>query len=531
MFSEDFYPTPGAVAAKMLQKINRNAVHFLEPSAGKGDLAKAILGFGRTGSRYSSGSRHRVDVIELHPDLLKILQAHEELTVVGYDWLTYDGVSYYDAIVMNPPFSEGALHLLRAWDFLHNGEIVCLLNQETIDNPHTEERRRLATIIAAHGSVEPLGPCFRKAERPTDTPVVIVYLKKTTEDDRIHLWHTTDREQSVNDDIGTPEAIPALRDTLGNMQHYYTQSLEQMFKAFAHIRKASLFMQALGTELRPGSSKRGEADLKKILGMAQTNTTAARAEFARALRRSAWMHVFEQMDFQKWLDTKQTQELLQDLERDSTVPFTAKNIKGTLTNIFLQRKRLFEQSVWNVFVALTRHYKGNTTGDIGSGDGRSGWKTNDSYKVNCKLVFPYGVRFWNGRFDLWSTRDAGELYSDLDRVLAVLDGDKFEEIVTVRDALERSFHNHGVGHRHCESTFFRIRYFKKGTVHLRWKRDDLLASFNTTAAAGRQWIGTTCHNDQDSHASSPHSASNTPHDWPSPAHNSPRLALTHSGDT
>ena len=114
MFSEDFYPTPGAVAAKMLQKIDRNAVHFLEPSAGKGDLAKAILGFGRTRSPYDHGSRHRVDVIELHPDLLKILQAHEELTVVGYDWLTYDGVSYYDAIVMNPPFSKGALHLLRA---------------------------------------------------------------------------------------------------------------------------------------------------------------------------------------------------------------------------------------------------------------------------------------------------------------------------------------------------------------------------------------------------------------------------------
>ena len=94
MFSEDFYPTPGAVAAKMLQKIDRNAVHFLEPSAGKGDLAKAILGFGRTRSPYDHGSRHRVDVIELHPDLVKILHAHEELTVVGYDWLTYDGVSY-----------------------------------------------------------------------------------------------------------------------------------------------------------------------------------------------------------------------------------------------------------------------------------------------------------------------------------------------------------------------------------------------------------------------------------------------------
>ncbi|MBX3339809.1 MAG: DUF4942 domain-containing protein, partial [Nitrospira sp.] len=62
----------------------------------------------------------------------------------------------------------------------------------------------------------------------------------------------------------------------------------------------------------------------------------------------------------------------------------------------------------------------------------------------------------------------------------------------------------------------RIRYFKKGTVHLKWKREDLLATFNTTAAAGRQWIGTTCHSDQDSQASSSQPDSNAPHSWPSP---------------
>jgi len=510
MFGDDFYPTPGVIAAKMLQKVHREAVYFLEPSAGKGDLAKAILGFGRErGSRFGSGSRHRVDVIELHPDLLSVLHAHEDLTVVGHDWLSYDGVSYYDAIVMNPPFSKGVSHLLRAWEFLHNGEIVCLLNQETIDNPYTEERRRLSTIVSAHGSVERLGPCFRAAERSTDVPVVLIYLKKTTEDDHINLWNAADQEESVDENIGTPEAMPALRDTLGNMQHYYMQSLEETFKAFAHIRKASLFMGALGTTFR-------DDDHNKILGMAQTNITAARAEFARTLRRKAWMHVFEQMEFRKWLDTKQTDDLLRDLERDSTVPFTTKNIKGTLKNIFLQRKRLFEQSVWNVFLALTRHYKANTTGDIGSGDGMSGWKSNDSYKVNVKLVFPYGCRFWIGRFDLWSTRDSGEIYSDLDRVLAVLDGRKFDDILTVESALYHAFQKNVSRPGTCESTYFKIRYYKKGTVHLKWKRPDLLASFNITAAAGRQWIGTTGHPEQTSPSSTDQDGSGTPC-WQLPA--------------
>ena len=484
MFGPDFYPTPGRIAALMLSKISPDAVHFLEPSAGKGDLAKAILGFGRD-RRYDRRSSHRVDVIESHPDLITVLRGNEDLNLVGFDWLTYSGVSYYDAIVMNPPFSEGAAHLLRAWEFLHAGEIVCLLNQETINNPCNEERRRLASIIAQHGSVETLGPCFQDAERSTDVNVALVHLKKTAEDDQIDLWHTAGQEKPIDASIGSPEALPALRDKLGNLEHYYNQALTEMFKAFAHVRKASLFMEALGTGLR---GHRDHEDVGVILKMAQTNVTSARAEFAKALRRAAWTHVFEQCEFTKWLDSKQTDELMRDVERNSTIAFNAENIKGTLENVFLQRRKLFEQSVWNVFQALTRHHKGNATGDIGSGDGRSGWKTNDSFKVNKKLVFPYGCRFWLGSFDLYSNREAGAVYTDLDRILAVLDGEKFEETLTVCQALQRRFHVSKLPGT-CHSSYFEIRYFKKGTVHLKWKRPDLWEAFNVKAAAGRKWIG------------------------------------------
>lgn len=487
MFGPDFYPTPKAVARKMLDKISDKAVHFLEPSAGKGDLAQVILQEGQRENPWGRHNRYRVDAIEASPELVQILRAQDGVSVVGYDWLTYAGVSYYDAIVMNPPFSEGAKHLLRAWDFLHAGEIVCLLNAETLRNLCTEERKRLWGIIETHGSVEWLGQCFSKAERKSDVDVAMVYLKKETEDDRIHLWHEDGQEKSINDDIGSPEMMPALRDKLGNMEHYYGQALTEMFKGFNHIRKASLFMEALGADIRGSGEAKYREKIEDILKLALTNVTAARAEFATQFRRGAWMHVFSQMEFSKWLDTKQTEELLRDLETSSTVAFTTENIKGTLNNIFLQRKKLFEQSVWNVFVALTKHFKGNTTGDVGSGDGRSGWKTNDAYKVNTKLIFPYGCRFSWGRFDLWSTRDAGVLYTDLDRALCMLDGQRLEETTTVVSALETAFSSSEPGT--CESTYFHIRYFKKGTVHLKWKRADLMNRFNITAAAGRNWIG------------------------------------------
>ena len=126
----------------------------------------------------------------------------KDFPVVGHDWLSFSGVCYYDAIVMNPPFSNGDEHLLRAWDFLHDGEIVCLLNEETIKNPFTAARKRLAALIEKHGDVEFLGDCFSNAERKTDVRVAMVYLRKTSDDDAVDLWANTTPEKAVDDDIG-----------------------------------------------------------------------------------------------------------------------------------------------------------------------------------------------------------------------------------------------------------------------------------------------------------------------------------------
>jgi hypothetical protein len=114
--------------------------------------------------------------------------------VVGFDWLEYDGVCYYDAIIMNPPFSNGDDHLLKAWDWMFDGEIVCLLNEETIKNPCNEARKRLAGIIEQHGNVEFLGTAFDIAERKTLVNVALVYLKKVGQDDSLDMWATVNSE-------------------------------------------------------------------------------------------------------------------------------------------------------------------------------------------------------------------------------------------------------------------------------------------------------------------------------------------------
>ena len=474
VFDPEFFPTPKKVISKMLARINPDARYYLDPSAGRGDIVEAIND--RDGYGYSRRGKD-IDCIEASNDLCAILR-DKEFSVVGFDWLTYDGVSYYDAIVMNPPFSQGARHLTKAWNFLHSGEIVCLLNSETIRNPHTAERRHLAEIIAEHGDVEDLGACFNSAARRSDVEVSLVYLKKAAIDDRPELWETG-TEEAEHGDLLEDCNTPAVRDRLGNMQRFYDEGNRHMLLAFEHARKAATFLEA--------NNIHASSDYSDILGRSMDkNLGHSRAEFMRMHRKDAWLSVFQLMDFHKWLDKKQTDEMISDVSRSGHFPFTAENIKGTLENVVLQRKKLFEQSAWNVFEALTKYFKGNT-------NYTEGWKSNDAFKVNKKLVFPYGVHYERkyGGFDLWygGTGSVIDIYNDLDRVLAVLDGDSFESVMTVGAAMQEAIRRDRDTPQKLHSSYFEIRYYKKGTVHLKWKREDLLEKFIQTAVRGRQWIG------------------------------------------
>ena len=316
-------------------------------------------------------------------------------------------VCCYDAIVMNPPFSEGACHLLHAWDFLHDGEIACLLNTETIRNPHTAERRRLTEIIAQHGRVSNLGQCFRTAQRACDVEVSMVYLRKQSPDDLPDLWATDSKERSHGDWTGPEEAAVAIRDELGNMEQYYNKATSHMLQAFAHLRKAAAYMDANGLSA-------GSGEYPKIPGIAFRNTNA-RAEWSTQFRRDSWKQVFDRMQFHRWLDKKQRDSFIRDIERDSSIPFTADNIKGTLKNILSQRTHLFELSCWNVFEELTRYFKGNT-------NHTEGWKSNGDCKVNKKLVFPWGCSFSDDTygdtryrsFNLWHSQSTVDIYNDLE---------------------------------------------------------------------------------------------------------------------
>src|SRR5690606_30206880 len=138
-------------------------LQILEPSAGKGDILDAIA----NRSSYGHSRTDNLYAIEIEPDLTAILR-DKEYRVIGSDFLKYFGHHHFDLVLMNPPFSTGLDHILKAWEVVADGgRVVCILNAETIRNPHTGKHKLLANLIDQHGKVEFIGSPFTSAERRT----------------------------------------------------------------------------------------------------------------------------------------------------------------------------------------------------------------------------------------------------------------------------------------------------------------------------------------------------------------------------
>ncbi|MGO9665740.1 MAG: DUF3560 domain-containing protein [Polyangia bacterium] len=120
------FPTPPALAARMVEMAGIHAGdRVLEPSAGTGNLAKAI--------RSAVPGAH-LDLIEIDSRLCSILQA-SGFEVSCCDFLAasmpvcFDSEEGHDCVLMNPPFSRGqdVAHILHALKFLKpGGRLVAL---------------------------------------------------------------------------------------------------------------------------------------------------------------------------------------------------------------------------------------------------------------------------------------------------------------------------------------------------------------------------------------------------------------------
>ena len=205
--TSEFYPTPEYVIDKMLRGIKWEFINtVLEPSAGKGDIVQAVSqSYKNSYATINRETKIDIDCIEIDGNLRAILKDKKfdgaKVRIVHDNFLDYRGFKHYDLIIMNPPFSEGAKHLLKAIDMQkHGGGIVCLLNAETIRNPYTKIRKELVKKLSERNAeIEYMSGAFERAERKTSVEIAIIKIHIEQEKEASEIYEHMKKAEGFTD--------------------------------------------------------------------------------------------------------------------------------------------------------------------------------------------------------------------------------------------------------------------------------------------------------------------------------------------
>lgn len=463
--------------SKIPQKDRSGLNYILDPQAGDGKIIEYL----KDNFRYYHSKT--IHAIEIDPQLQTILHG-KKITVIDSDFLLYAGPDKYDLIMMNPPFSNGDAHLLKAIDIMYSGHIVCLINAETIKNPYTNSRKLLVQKLNdLNADIEFIQDAFLEAERKTAVEVALVYIhiKRDIETDLFQGLGDAIKEDHGN---AHEENEIAHRDAIGNLVLVYnriitigTQSLLDFYKNYHHVSNY-LTIGIKGEEENRFSDVN---DNKKLTALMQEKLNT----FVSKVRVAYWRKVLNLDKVAERMTVKKLEEFNVRLQNNSQMDFTENNIRTFILNLINSYEDILKEAVQDLFQKLTIESAYHETLHTKNIHYFNGWKTNKAYRVGKRVIVNMGYKAfidWSGRWYLdW---DAARKLDDIDKVMNYFDGRS--EYVSIRKAIDQAYQNGQTSG--IESTYFRITTHKKGTMHLMFLNDDILRRFNITACKSKNFL-------------------------------------------
>lgn len=478
-----FYPTPPALARRAWKKFKTHFTRILEPSAGNGDLLlnhpfESI--WGRQGGP-------AIDCCEIDIAKHGALRGHG-FNVVGIDFLQYASGSHYSHILLNPPFADGAKHALKAWDILWDGEIVAILNAETIRNPFSQERQRLVRLIEAHGEVEFIGKAFsvQETERKTEVEVALVYLRKEADAAEIVGDLLSELRRDVADkalaaEFRVENAVALPNSVIENTVIAFNAATRAMREFVFSEARAGYYAGLLGDTM---AARNGDIGSDKPNSKVSTEWVQEQVgKRYLELKDRAWASILRSTNVTSRLSSAAQKRLESEFEEIKQLEFTVSNIYGFLCGLASNQGKIQIDMVCDVFDAIVRYHTDNLVW-------YKGWKSNDKHRTagmrikSTRFILPgHGVDSWQSSVS-W---DSVRLLADFDKVFAMLDG-RQEPAISLVDVFSTCFDALKRGAR-ASSSYFDVRFFPgAGTIHFFPKDKALVDRLNRLVGRQRNWL-------------------------------------------
>ena len=180
-----------------------------------------------------------------------------------------------------------------------------------------------------------------------------------------------------------------------------------------------------------------------------------------------------------------TQELRNQIskfiEKQSNVPFTMHNIYQVLNMVIQTTGQRMNKALEEAFDMICSFSAENSTAG-------EKWKTNANYMVNRKFIVPYMTsydsRYYNTYVRLSYSGNEVKI-NDVVKALCYVNGVTYDEKQSLRNFIDDKGMRYGEWY---EWMFFRIKAFKKGTMHFEFKDEDVWMKFNQAVAKHRGWV-------------------------------------------
>ncbi len=462
----DFYPTPTDVINTMMIGEDILGKTILEPSAGSGNIVSWL----------KDNGAGEIIACEKDKILQKLLAGKCELIADDFLSVTSERVSHVDYIVMNPPFSDGVKHIKHAFNIAPAGcIIIALCNSSNLENRYSSGRQELSELVELYGSSEYLGNVFDTAERKTNVGVSLIKLYKDGEaEDEFVGYIFSDEEDSL--DRNETEGLVQY-NVIRDMVNRYTSAVklfDETMNAANKINEVAKF----------SDEKNGYIPIRfTTVDTRGSAVNITRQQYKKQLQRYYWRIIFNKLNMEKYATNGLREQINKFIEKQVNVPFTMHNIYQVINMVVQTTGQRMDKALLEAFDLICSFSAENSTAG-------EKWKTNANYMVNRKFIVPY-MTDYDARYSTLNER-MRMIYSgnatrieDVIKALCYVTGTNYDEITNLRDFVYRNDLSYGTWY---EWGFFRIKGFKKGTMHFEFLDKDVWIRFNQQVAKQREWV-------------------------------------------
>lgn len=475
LFTEntDFYPTPIEVINTMMLGEDFIAKTILEPSAGSGNIVKWL----------KENGAGEVIACENDPTLCKLLQGECELIAEDFLSVKAEDISHVDFIVMNPPFSEGAKHIMHAFRIAPAGcTIIALCNSSNVESRYYTTYKELQETVSLYGCQECLGTVFDNAERKTDVWVSLVKLYKEgegKEEFADYMFSNEDDTLNANtaDGLVTYNVVREIVNRYVSAVKLFDESMEMAKR----INEAAEYFDYK----EDGSKKHyGYLPIKfETVDVNGKTVHVSHQQYKKQLQRYYWRIIFDKLNMEKYATTKLNEQINRFIQKQVHVPFTMHNIYQVINMVIQTTEQRMSTALLEAFDLICSFSAENSTAG-------EKWKTNANYMVNKKFIVPDMVDYDARYACLYNFVRLGygrntQLIQDVIKGLCYITGVNYDSTTSLNDYIRDRRRAYGTWY---EWGFFRIKCFKKGTMHFEFLDENVWMKFNREVAKQRGWV-------------------------------------------